>query len=148
MAVLPEATCDLCAVMLSVDDDVQEDLMKHGFEGVPFGVAIHDQGAKAGLPGIEQAQPCLVQRLQLLWPRFRIHLRPGRKPGKVSASDARQPDLLGGDDVRDPSGDGLGGLQWSEHVDGAEHAMIRPQVIGEEAAQVSFCHDREGIWKR
>ncbi len=148
MTVLPEATCDLCAVMLSVDDDVQEDLMKYGFEGVPFGVAIHDQGVKAGLPGLEQALPCLVQRLQPLRPRFRIHLRPGRKPGKVSASDARQPDLLGGDDMRNPSGDRVGRFQGSEHVDGPEHAMVRPPVIGEEAAQVSFCHDREGVSKR
>ncbi len=71
MAVLPEAPCDLCAVMLSVDDDVQEDLMQHCFEGVPFCVPIHDQGVKAGVPGVEQAQPCLVQRMQPLRPRYR-----------------------------------------------------------------------------
>ncbi len=34
MVVLPEAPCDLRPVMLSVDDDVQEDLMQHCMEGM------------------------------------------------------------------------------------------------------------------
>ena len=140
MAELSEATCDLSAMVLSVDDDMEEDLMQHGFERLSFRVSIDHQGVKAGLPGLEQMPPLFVQRAHSLGPRLRIHFRPGRKPGKRLALDARQPDFLRSDDVGNEFSKRIGGVERSKDIEGAEHAGVGPQVIGEEAAQGRFIH--------
>ncbi len=140
MAELSEATCDLSAMVLSVDDDMEEDLMQHGFEWLSFRVSIDHQGVKAGLPGLEQTSPCFVQCAQPLGPRLRIHFRPGHKPGKHLALDARQPDFLRSNDVGNECSKRVGGVEWSKDLEGTEHAVVGPQVIGEEAAQWRFIH--------
>ena len=140
MAELPEATCDLRAMVLSMDDDMEEDFMQHGFEGLSFRVSIDDQGIKPGLPGLEQVSPRFVQRAQPLEPRLRIHFRPGRKPGKCLTLDASQPDFLRSDDVGNEFSKSIGGLERSKDIECAEHAVVGPQVIGEETAQWRFIH--------
>ena len=140
MAELSEATCDLGAMVLSVDDDMEEDLMQHGFERLSFRVLIDHQSVKPGFPGVEQVLPCLVQRTHLLGPRRRIHFRPGRKSGKRLALDARQPDFLRSDDVGNECSKRAGGVERSKDLECAEHAVVGPQVIGEEAAQWRFIH--------
>ena len=140
MAELPEATCDLRAMMLSMDDDMEKDLMQHDFEGLSFRVSIDHQGVKPGLPGVEQMLPCFVQPAQPLGPRKRIHFRPGRTPRKRLALDTRQPDFLRSDDVGNPFSKRIGGVERSKDIEGAEHAVVGPQVIGEEAAQGRFIH--------
>ena len=140
MAELPEATCDLRAMVLSVDDDMEEDLMQHGFEGLSYRVSIDHQGVKPGLPGLEQMPPRFVQRAQPLEPRLRIYFRPGRKPGKRLALDARQSDFLRSDDVGNEFSKSVGGVERSNDVECAEHLLVGPQVIGEETAQWRFIH--------
>ena len=131
---MPEVACDLRAMVLPMDNDVEEDLMQRRFERLPFGVAIFDQGVKARFPRVKQVEPRPVQGAKPFFPCFGVHVRPDRMPGRRVAPDACQPDFLSRDDVGNEFGQGVGGGEGCKVIKGGQHAAVGPQVIGEEAA--------------
>ena len=57
-----------------------------------------------------------------------------------AACDLRAMVLSVDDDVGNEFSKRIGGVEWSKDVECAEHAVVGPQVIGEEAVQLRFIH--------
>ena len=129
MTQLPETSCDLCAMVLSMNDDVKEDLMQHRFKRVPFRVSIGDQVVEPALPGVEQVFPGVLQGGKAVRPRLRVDVRPGREPGKRLVLDARQPDFLGRNDVRQEFSQRVAGGKGTDDGEGFDGILIADGLV-------------------